>query len=72
MAAAAPHITSKLQAGRKLKEQGHCLSLICLQSNITYTWNLKNSTNESVRNRLTDIENKLIVTKGERGPRGIN
>ena len=33
-------------------------------------WTLKNNTNESVyknRNRLTDIENKLMVTKGEVG-----
>ena len=30
-------------------------------------WNLKSNTNKSIyRNRLTDIENKLMVTKGER------
>ena len=36
-------------------------------------WNLKYDTNELIynRNRLTDIENKLMVTKGERGL-GIN
>ena len=37
---------------------------------ITYMRNLKNKTNEYIkqnRNRLTDIENKLMVTKGERG-----
>ena len=35
--------------------------------NITYMWNLKTDTNELVhkkRNRLTDIENKLMVIKG--------
>ena len=37
--------------------------------NITYTWNLKYGTNEPIyrnRNRLTDIENTLVVAKGER------
>ena len=37
--------------------------------------NLKNdnkSTYLQNRNRLTDIENKLMVTKGERGGGGIN
>ena len=40
---------------------------------ITYMCNLKYDTNELIynRNRLTDIENKLMVTKGERGL-GIN
>ena len=36
---------------------------------ITYMWNLKNSTNSTYLqngNRLTDIKNKLMVTKGER------
>ena len=35
---------------------------------ITYMWNLKNNTNGSTYKieRLTDMENKLIVTKGER------
>ena len=31
-------------------------------------WNLKNDTNELIyknRNRLTDMKNKLMVTKGE-------
>ena len=33
---------------------------------ITYRWNLKSDTNYlKNRNRLTDIENKLMVTKGE-------
>ena len=32
---------------------------------IAYTWNLKNNTNAyKYRNRLTDIENKLMVIKG--------
>ena len=32
---------------------------------MTYMWNLKNNTSECIknRNRLTDIENKLIVMK---------
>ena len=32
-------------------------------------WNLKNYTNELIykTNRLTDIENKLLLTKGEKG-----
>ena len=36
-------------------------------------WNLKNNANRPIknRNRLTDIENKLMVTKGER-KRGKN
>ena len=36
---------------------------------ITYMWNLKKGykwTNLQNRNRLTDTENKLMVTKGER------
>ena len=34
---------------------------------ITHIWNLKNNTNECIcKNRLTDIKNKLVVTKGER------
>ena len=35
---------------------------------ITYMWNLKYDTNELIckTERLTDIENKLLVTKGER------
>ena len=41
--------------------------------NITYIWDIKNSANELLqnRNRLTDMENKLMVTKGERRG-GIN
>ena len=41
---------------------------------ITYMWNLKKLykwTYVQNRNRPTDIENKLMVTKGERGG-GIN
>ena len=36
-------------------------------------WNLKN-TNELIykTETFTDIENKLMVTKGKRGQRGIN
>ena len=37
---------------------------------ITYLWNLKQWYKETYlqnRNRLTDIENKLMVTKGQRG-----
>ena len=32
-------------------------------------WNLKNKTNERIqqnRNRLTHLENKLVITRGER------
>lgn len=31
-------------------------------------WNLKNNTNECIckTNRLTDLESKLVATKGER------
>ena len=32
---------------------------------IVYMWNLKYGTNEQNRNRLTDIENRLVVAKGE-------
>ena len=48
------------------KNRYHILSLII--------WNLKN-TNKHIKpnkNRLTDIENKLMITKGEREGRGIN
>ena len=36
---------------------------------ITSMWHLENNTNQTIqnRNRLTDIENKLLVTKGEGG-----
>ena len=30
-------------------------------------WNLKNKTNEYNKNRLTDTENKLVVTSGAMG-----
>ena len=43
---------------------------------ITYMWNLKNETNELIYWYKTEvdpnIENKLMVTKGERGGGGIN
>ena len=34
---------------------------------IAYVWNLKNGTNELIykTERVTDVENKLMVTKGE-------
>ena len=36
-------------------------------------WNLKYGTNEPIyRNRLTDIENRLVVAKGEEGGRGTD
>ena len=41
---------------------------------ITYMWNLKKWYKRTYlhdRNRVTDVENKLMVTKGERGG-GIN
>ena len=40
---------------------------------ITYMWNLKKKYKRTYlqnRNRLTDIENKLMVTKGEKGGGG--
>ena len=33
---------------------------------IAYMWNLKNDTNELIYKTETDLENKLMVTKGER------
>ena len=41
---------------------------------ITYMWNLKYGTNEPIykTNRLTDIENRLVVTNGEEGWGGID
>ena len=38
-----------------------------------YMWSIKNNTNESVknRNRLTDIENKLMVNQRRNGG-GVN
>ena len=40
--------------------------------NTTYTWNLKNNKQMYMQNRsrLTDIENKLMVTQSERGQEG--
>ena len=46
------------------KDKYYISQILC---NITI-WNLKNNTNESIyrtENRFTDIENKLMVTKGE-------
>ena len=41
--------------------------------NITYIWNQKNYTNKlTYKNRLTDIENKLMVIKEERQGGRIN
>ena len=39
---------------------------------ITYTWNLKYDTNEHIyeTNRVTDIENRLVVTEGNSGDGG--
>ena len=40
---------------------------------LTYMYNLKHRTNVHIyknRNRLTDTENKLVVTSGEREGRG--
>ena len=40
---------------------------------ITYMWNRKYDANNLLnRNRLTDIENKLTVTKGEKMGGGTN
>ena len=40
----------------------------------TYMWKLKNKMNEynKTENRLTDTENKLVVTSGERGGHRTN
>ena len=35
-------------------------------------WNLKYDTNELIRNRLTDVENRLVVAKGEEDGGGID
>ena len=44
--------------------------------NIAYTWNLKEKkdTNKLIqnRNRLTDMENKFMVTQEDRGWQGTN
>ena len=39
---------------------------------ITYMWNLKYDTNELIYKTETDLENKVMVTKGEKGREGIN
>ena len=36
-----------------------------LPYDFTYMWNLMNKINKQNRNRLTDIENRLIAVKGE-------
>ena len=42
-----------------------------ISHNSVYTWNLKKKKDTNsylqIRNRFTDIENKLMVTKGEKG-----
>ena len=39
-----------------------------ISHDITYIWNLKYDTNEVIyRSRLTDMENKLMVTTGKGG-----
>ena len=38
-----------------------------LPYDITYTWNLKYNMNLQSRNRLTDIENRIVVAKEEEG-----
>ena len=63
-----------------LQQHGCTLSMLCLvkkvrerqiQYGITYTWNLKNNTNEYVcKQKQTHRENKLVVTKEEREVRG--
>ena len=46
-----------------------------ISHDITYMWNLKkkNDTNEPIydTNKLTDLENKFMVTKGEGGGWGV-
>ena len=37
---------------------------------MSYMWNLKNKMNECNKNRLTNIENKLVVTNGGEGKGG--
>ena len=48
------------------KDKYHMMSLICASKKLYKRTYLQN------RNRLTDIENILVVTKGERGWGGIN
>ena len=54
----------------KSSKSGREIRVLCV---ITYMWNLKNITNESKYKAETDsdIENKLMVNKGERRG-GIN
>ena len=43
-----------------------------ISHDITYIWNLKYDTNEVIySSRLTDMENKLMVTKGKGGEGSI-
>ena len=37
---------------------------------MSYMWTLKNKMNECNKNRFTNIENKLVVTSGEREREG--
>ena len=48
---------------------------ILISYDITYMWNLKYYTNKFIyetETDFTDIENKLMITKGERGWGGIS
>ena len=48
---------------------------IQIQYHITYVWNLKYDINEpscKTETDLTDIENRLMITKGEVGGSGID
>ena len=49
----------------KEKDKYHMISLTCGIQKDRYKW-----TYLQIRNRLTDIENKLLVTKGEQGGGG--
>ena len=37
-----------------------------IPNDTAYMWNLKKNDTNELKNRLTDTENKLMVTKGER------
>ena len=46
-------------------------SLLELSQDLPYMWNLKrNDTNELTKQRLTDLENELIVARGKDGEKG--
>ena len=49
------------------KNKYHAISFICGISKMTCELIYKTEKKKKLRNRLTDTENKLIVTKGERG-----